>query len=208
MSLISNVLDLVGLGGITGIDILFAVMALIGTVLFLIYFILILIGGVADGVLEVAGFDADFDMGAEGIFHMLTIQGILSFIMMFGISGLAVTQSDGGDLLAIAVAVVSGIFSMWIIGKVFQVMKSLEVDGTVKHSLAVGAQGKVYMTIEAGQTGQVQVEFQNAMRTCDAVLEDEKWSLGTGKFVEVVKVIGETLVVKPLSVASVMAEEE
>ena len=208
MSLISNVLDLVGLGGITGIDILFAVMALIGTVLFLIYFILILIGGVADGVLEVAGFDADFDMGAEGIFHMLTIQGILSFIMMFGISGLAVTQSDGGDLLAIAVAVVSGIFSMWIIGKVFQVMKSLEVDGTVKHSLAVGAQGKVYMEIKAGQTGQVQVEFQNAMRTCDAVLEDEKWSLGTGKFVEVVKVIGETLVVKPLSVASVMAEEE
>ena len=208
MSLISNVLDLVGLGGITGIDILFAVMALIGTVLFLIYFILILVGGVADGVLEVAGFDADFDMGAEGIFHMLTIQGILSFIMMFGISGLAVTQSDGGDLLAIAVAVVSGIFSMWIIGKVFQVMKSLEVDGTVKHSLAVGAQGKVYMTIEAGQTGQVQVEFQNAMRTCDAVLEDEKWSLDTGKFVEVVKVIGETLVVKPLSVASVMAEEE
>ena len=208
MSLISNVLDLVGLGGITGIDILFAVMALIGTVLFLIYFILILVGGVADGVLEVAGFDADFDMGAEGIFHMLTIQGILSFIMMFGISGLAVTQSDGGDLLAIAVAVVSGIFSMWIIGKVFQVMKSLEVDGTVKHSLAVGAQGKVYMTIEAGQTGQVQVEFQNAMRTCDAVLEAEKWSLDTGKFVEVVKVIGETLVVKPLSVASVMAEEE
>ena len=46
------------------------------------------------------------------------------------------------------------------------------------------------------------------MRTCDAVLEDEKWSLDTGKFVEVVKVIGETLVVKPLSVASVMAEEE
>ena len=131
MSLISNVLDLVGLGGITGIDILFAVMALIGTVLFLIYFILILIGGVADGVLEVAGFDADFDMGAEGIFHMLTIQGILSFIMMFGISGLAVTQSDGGDLLAIAVAVISGIFSMWMIGKVFLVMKSLEVDGTV-----------------------------------------------------------------------------
>ena len=208
MSLISNVLDLVGLGGITGIDILFAVMALIGTVLFLIYFILILIGGVADGVLEVAGFDADFDMGAEGILHMLTIQGILSFIMMFGISGLAVTQSDGGDLLAIAVAVISGIFSMWIIGKVFQVMKSLEVDGTVKHSLAVGAQGKVYMEIKAGQTGQVQVEFQNAMRTCDAVLEDEKWSLDTGKFVEVVKVIGETLVVKPLSVASVMAEEE
>ncbi|MBT5391053.1 MAG: NfeD family protein [Euryarchaeota archaeon] len=208
MSLISNILDLVGLGGITGIDILFAVMALIGTFLFLIYFVLILIGGVADGALEFAGFETDFDMGAEGIFHMLTIQGILSFIMMFGIAGLAVTQSDGSDLLAIFVAIVSGLFSMYIIGKVFQVMKSLEVDSTVKHSLAVGAQGKVYMDIRAGETGQVQVEFQNAMRTCDAVLEDESMSLKTGKFVEVVKAIGETLVVKPLSVSSVMAEEE
>ena len=208
MSLISNLLDFLGLGSITGIDILFAIMAVIGTFLFLIYFILILIGGVADGALELAGFDADFDMGAEGVFHMLTIQGILSFIMMFGISGLAVTQGGGQDLIAIAVAIVSGLFSMWIIGKVFQIMKSLEVDSTVKHSLSIGAQGKVYMDIEAGKTGQVQVEFQNAMRTCDAVLEDESMSLKTGKFIEVVKAIGETLVVKPLSVSSVMAEEE
>jgi hypothetical protein len=208
MSLISNLLDFLGLGSITGIDILFAIMAVIGTFLFLIYFILILIGGVADGALELAGFDADFDMGAEGVFHMLTIQGILSFIMMFGISGLAVTQGGGKDLIAIAVAIVSGLFSMWIIGKVFQIMKSLEVDSTVKHSLSIGAQGKVYMEIGAGKTGQVQVEFQNAMRTCDAVLEDESMSLKTGKFIEVVKAIGETLVVKPLSVSSVMAEEE
>ena len=66
---------------------------------------------------------------------------------------------------------------MWVIGKVFQVMKSLEVDATVKHSLSIGAQGKVYMDIRAGETGQVQVEFQNAMRTCDAVLEDDTMSL-------------------------------
>ena len=208
MSLISTLLDLVGLGGITGIDILFAVMAMIGTFLFLIYFVLILVGGLAGGALDIVGFDTDFDMGAEGIFHMLTIQGILSFIMMFGIAGLAVTQSNGTDLLAIFVAIISGVSSMWVIGKVFQVMKSLEVDGTVKHSLSIGAQGKVYMEIRAGETGQVQVEFQNAMRTCDAVLEDEKWSLKTGKFVEVVNAIGETLVVKPLTMSEVMAEEE
>jgi len=208
MSLISNFLDLLGLGDITGIDILFALMAIIGTFLFLIYFALVLIGGVADGALEIAGFETDFDLGAEGVFHMLTIQGILSFVMMFGIGGLAVTQSEGSNLLAIAVAIVSGMSSMWVIGKVFQVMKSLEVDATVQHSLSIGAQGKVYMDIRAGKTGQVQVEFQNAMRTCDAVLEDDTMSLKTGKFVEVVKAIGETLIVKPLSVSSVMAEEE
>jgi hypothetical protein len=45
------------------------------------------------------------------------------------------------------------------------------------------------------------------MRTCDAVLEDDTMTLKTGKFVEVVKAIGETLIVKPLSVASVIEEE-
>ena len=72
----------------------------------------------------------------------------------------------------------------------------IEVDGTVKHSLAI-AQGKIYMEIRVGETGQVQVEFQNAMRTCDAVLEDETASLKTGKFIEVVNAIGETLIVRP-----------
>ncbi|MBT60991.1 MAG: hypothetical protein CMA63_05510 [Euryarchaeota archaeon] len=207
MSLIGNFLDLLGLGDITGVDILFAAMAIIGTFLFLIYFILVLVGGVADGALEFAGFDTDFDMGAEGIFHMLTLQGILSFIMMFGIFGLAVSQNGGTAVIAILVATTSGIFSMWIIGKVFQLMKSLEVDGTVKHSLAIGAQGKVYMEIRPGETGQVQVEFQNAMRTCDAVLEDEAAYLKSGKFVEVINAIGETLVVKKLSVTKAIEEE-
>jgi len=86
MGLIGDFLDLLGLGGISGVDYLFAAMAIIGTFLFLVYFALILIGGAADGALGAVGFDVDFDMGAEGVFHMLTLQGLLSFMMMFGIS--------------------------------------------------------------------------------------------------------------------------
>ena len=48
MGLFGDLLDLIGLGGITGIDILFAVMAIIGTGLFLIYFILVMLFGFAD----------------------------------------------------------------------------------------------------------------------------------------------------------------
>jgi hypothetical protein len=54
------------------------------------------------------------------------------------------------------------------------------------------------MTIMPGQTGQVQVEFQSALRTCSAVLEDTNATLETGKFVEVVRTIGETLIVREL----------
>jgi hypothetical protein len=62
------------------------------------------------------------------------------------------------------------------------------------------------MTILPGETGQVQVEFQGALRTCTAVLEDEKETLKTGKFVEVIRTIGETLIVQELNLKEGSAE--
>ena len=41
MGLFGDFLDLIGLGGITGVDVLFAAMAIVGTFLFIIYFLLI-----------------------------------------------------------------------------------------------------------------------------------------------------------------------
>ena len=202
MGLFGNILDFVGLGGITGIDILFAVMAIVGTFLFLIYFLLVMLFGFADDILPI-----DMDMSADGIFHLFTIQGILSFMMMFGIFGLAMTQADQHSLIAIIVGVIAGTVSMYIVGKIFQMMKGLEMDNTVKYSESIGAKGTVYRTINAGEHGQVQVEYQGALRTSDAVAEDETLTIKTGKFIQVINAIGETLIVKPLDISSSKEEE-
>ena len=205
----STILEFFGLEDISGIDVFFAAMAVIGTILFIIYFALVLIGGVADGIADAIPFlDVNFEMDAEGVFHMLTIQGLLSFMMMFGIFGLAVSQGDYGALPAIAAGTVTGLASMWMVGKVFQAIAGLETDGTVVHSQALGAKGTVYRTIMPGKSGQVQVEFQSALRTCEAVAEDETMKIETGKFVVVTGTVAETLVVKPLSIADAVAEEE
>lgn len=205
----SSILEFFGLGDISGIDVFFAAMAVIGTILFIIYFALVLIGGVADGIADAIPFlDVNFEMDAEGVFHMLTIQGLLSFMMMFGIFGLAVSQGDYGALPAIAAGTVTGLASMWMVGKVFQAIAGLETDGTVVHSQALGAKGTVYRTIMPGKSGQVQVEFQSALRTCEAVAEDETLKIETGKFVVVTGNVAETLVVKPLSISDAVAEEE
>ena len=196
MGLFGDLLDLIGLGGITGIDILFAVMAIIGTGLFLIYFILVMLFGFADDMLPF-----DMEMSADGIFHLFTIQGILSFMMMFGIFGLAMTQADQNALLAIIVGVIAGSVSMYIVGKIFQMMKGLEMDNTIKYSEAIGAKGTIYRTINAGEHGQVQVEYQGALRTADAVAEDDTITIETGKFIKVVKTIGETLIVVPIDIS-------
>ena len=205
----NTILDYFGLGGITGIDVFFAAMAVIGTILFTIYFALVLLGGVAEGLADAIPFvDASFELDAEGVFHMLTIQGLLSFMMMFGIFGLAVSQGDYGALPAIMAGSIAGIASMWVVGKVFQAIAGLETDGTVVHNQAHGAKGTVYRTIKPGQSGQVQVEFQDALRTCEAVAEDENLTIETGKFILVVGNIAEVLVVRPLKVTDAMASEE
>ena len=80
MGLFGDLLEMIGLGGITGVDILFAAMAIVGTFLFIIYFLLILIGDFTGGFF-------DFEMDADGIFHLFTIQGLLSFIMSSGSLG-------------------------------------------------------------------------------------------------------------------------
>ena len=205
----STILEFFGLGEISGIDVFFAAMAVIGTVLFMIYFALVLIGGVADGIAEaIPFFDVSFEMDAEGVFHMLTIQGLLSFMMMFGIFGLAVSQGNYGAMPAIVAGSLAGISSMWVVGEVFQAIAGLETDGTVSHKQSHGAKGTVYRTIRPGQSGQIQVEFQDALRTCEAVAEDETLTIQTGKFILVTGNIGEILVVRPLNVADAMVTEE
>ena len=193
MGLIGDFLELIGLGGITGVDILFAAMAIVGTFLFIIYFLLVLIGDFTGGMF-------DFEMDADGIFHLFTIQGLLSFIMMFGIFGLSVSQADQNAFIAIIAGTIAGTFSMYIVGKVFQMMASLEKDNTVEHAQAIGARGTVYRTIQPGKMGEVQVEYQGALRTETAVAKDETLRLETGTFVEVVDVITERLIVVPLNI--------
>ena len=47
-----SLFDLVGLGDVTGIDMLFAASALVGGILFTLYFFLLMIGGIATDIFD------------------------------------------------------------------------------------------------------------------------------------------------------------
>ena len=206
--MLDTILGFFGLEGISGVDVLFAACAIIGTILFLLYFVLVMLTGAADGMLEVAGFD--FEMDAAGVFHMFTLQGLLSFVMMFGIFGLAVSQSGDNTnaVLAVLAGTAAGTASMYVVAKVFQAMQSLESDGTVVHNKALGARGTVYRRIDPNKPGQVQVEFQGALLTMSARSDDEAATLETGSLIEVVDTIGEILIVAPLDRKAPTRKEE
>lgn len=194
MSPMSVVMEFFGLDGLQGLEIVFGISALIGGLLFLIWFLLMMIGGavgdMAQGLFEVEIGDTDLS------FKALTFQGISAFFMMFGLIGLWVVQSDAGDSIAVIAGLASGGVSMWIIGKLFEGFKQLEETSTVNINNAIGSTGEVYLRIPESGKGQVQVTFQGQLRTYDAISADGK-KYSTGEFIEVTGVLsGDTLEVK------------
>ena len=189
-----SLFDLIGFGDATGVELLFAASALVGGILFVLYFFLLMIGGIATDVFD-GLFGIDVDLGADASFKALTFQGIMAFLMFFGLGGLYVLKSDGGANYAIIAGGIAGGASMYATGKLFELFVNLQQDGTTELVEAVGSKGQTYLRIAADGVGQVTVEVNGAQRTYNAKAEDGA-EIATGDFIEVVDVIGEVLVVK------------
>ncbi len=186
-----------GLDALVGIELLFAGSALLGGLLFLVWFVLAMVGGVAG---DVAGdiFGADVGFDADLSFKALTFQGISAFAMMFGLIGLAILRADYDVMLALLGGSLAGGFSMYSTAKLFQGFKALESEGTMQMSKSIGARGTVYLRIPSSGTGQVQVTFQGSERTLDAISNGDV-EIPTGTYISVVDTMGSVLVVEPLT---------
>ena len=189
-----DIFSLLGLGGISGIKLLFAASALVGGILFVLYFFLLMIGGIATDVFD-GLFGIEVDVGADASFKALTFQGIMAFMMFFGLAGLYTMESNGGASLAVVAGALAGGVSMYFTGKLFELFVTLQQDGTTELSEAIGSKGQTYLRISEGGLGQVTVEVNGIQRTYNARSEDGA-QIGTGDFIEVVDTIGEVLVVK------------
>ncbi|MDC0056074.1 hypothetical protein OAJ94_03375 [Deltaproteobacteria bacterium] len=190
-----NLFEIVGLGDVTGLDLLFASAALIGGILFIAWFFLLMMGGLAGGILDGVGLDVD--MGADLSFKAFTFQGIIAFILMFGLVGLALSRSDQGDMMALFAGTVAGGASMWSMGKLFQAFHSVQSSGNMDIQNAIGQDATVYMRIKPGEVGQIQVTIQGAMRTLDAIASDSSLYMKTGATVTVDKIVAGRMVVIP-----------
>jgi membrane protein implicated in regulation of membrane protease activity len=189
------------LNRLNGVGIFFLVCAVIGGIFVLIRFLIMLIGldhGVdgdfSDGTHDFDGHHADSDVG----FKLLSLQGVTSFLLMFGLVGMALyNQSKAGILISMGGAVAAGLASVWIIAKMFSLVIKLQSSGTISIDSTVGAQGKVYLTIPENGSGRVLISVCNSLREYDAVAQDNK-ELVTGVPIRVVWVDGNVLVVEAI----------
>jgi len=181
-----------------GLEMFFLACAIIGGFFVFVKLIMQFVGGDAHtGV----GVDGDIGMDTEHVdsdvgFRLLSMHGLSAFFMMFGLVGLALyRQSQVGVIIAIIGAVAAGTASVWVIGKLFQGAVRLQSSGTLKTADAVGCTGTVYLTIPAGGTGRVSLNFQNRLREFDAS-EKNGAAVSTGTPVRVIQVKANLLIVE------------
>lgn len=170
----------------------FAIPALIGTGVFVIKLILLLLGGSDDLDLGgSAGSSADALHSAHGDAHglvtILSVQGVSAFLMGFGWTGLAAIQGLAwGRLPAMGLAVVGGVLMCGLLMLMLAGTRRLATSGNVNYQRAVGTEAEVYALIPADGRGQVRLIVDGRQRIVNAV--SESGQLDTGSRVRVLEV--------------------
>lgn len=177
---------------LSGFEIFFAICAIVGGIFVLVRFVMQVTGAGGDLDLDAQHIDADASFG------LLSVHGLTSFFMMFGLVGFALyRQSQVGATLAMVGAAAAGLASVWLIGRLFRGILRLQASGTQQTADAVGSEGSVYLRIPAGGTGKVMINFNNRLREYDAIHTGAE-DLATGARIRVVRISGNVLVVEKL----------
>ena len=207
MSIVDWVSDIVGISAPSTLEIIFLMSGFLGTAFFLILMTMMMLGDIVGGVFD-SVFDTDFTMDSDLSFELFSIQGLAAAVMMFGWVGMFTLEATDTEVYAVIVGGFAAASSMYGVGLMLKGIKNLESDGTMKHEDAIGERGQVYSRIRANESGKVRVAVDGTLRTLTARAKDKTLHISTGEFIKVTDVIGNTLIVEPLSDGEELVDEE
>jgi hypothetical protein len=173
--------------------------ALLGSVVFLVIFILTFIGG-GDADMDADSSDFEADDGGVG-FQFFTFKNVVAFFTIFGWTGITCIDNGLSTGLTLTLSIVAGLLMMVLTTSLFFWMHKLAESGTLKIKNAIGVIGEVYLPIGAKRTkmGKVQIKVQGSLRELEAIT-DEVEELKTGTMVKVTEIVSaELLLVETLS---------
>lgn len=159
----------------------FTVAAVIGTAVFALRLVMLLLGLAGEGgdlhadlhVGSASGGDHHGDPGEA--FKVLSIQSIAAMLMGFGWAGLgALKGADLSLFSSLLVAAAGGAGMVWLLATLLGAVKTLEASGNIPIHAAVGVEGDVYITVPPkGQgSGQVRLVVRDRQRILNAVSDE------------------------------------
>ena len=174
------------------------VIALISSIIFIILFIMTLLGGDAEDF-DGGDVDADID-GDTGIgFQFLSFKNLMGFLTIFGWSGIACLDGGLSKFSTVLISVSCGLVMMFVMATLFYYLGKLQSSGTLKLKNALNQVGEVYLTIGAKRSkiGKVSITVQGTLRELEALTDEEK-DLVLGNVVSVKEVTDNGLLIVEL----------
>ena len=169
--------------------------AVIGGAVLVLQLVLMMTGVDDGGLGEVAdagGFDfEDLDASESSgfwFFEMLSLRTIAAALTFFGLVGKAALSSGQSGGVSLTLALVAGYGAMYSVYWAFKQIFKLEVSGATDIRNAVGKVGQVYIPIDPGAAGKIQLHLQGRTVELQARSDAEE-RLATGSKVTVTEVM-------------------
>ena len=165
LDVLKLIFDFAELKSLFGVDaVLYAVLALVGTAVFVLRLGIGLVFGAGDD------FDIDADLAdGDAGFGLFSILSITAFLMGAGWMGLvAQIEWKLGNSSTAILSMGFGIAMMLLASSLMFWMRRMAHEPKADRRTAIGRTGTVYMTIPAGGTGKVRVNISGQSMTVDA----------------------------------------
>ncbi len=185
-------------------EMLFLVTALLGGTVFILQFVLAVVGFGADDIDFADDIPDDVPGGGEHgstwMFGVISFRTVVAALTFFGLVGLAANSGGLSGPLSLLLAVAAGACAMYGVHYLMQLLIRLRHDGTVRIDRTVGQRGTVYIPIPPNHTGLGKIQIRTQGRIMEyAAKSTAPVRLTTGTIVEVVSVLSPmTLEVDPV----------
>ncbi len=188
-------------GDLSSIQQIFWGISIVFSVLFVIQFVLSIIGIDFD-----ADADGDFDHsgsvdGLDADFTLLSVRSIIAFFTFFGWTGVVALSGGVGSMVAVLMASAAGFVAMMVVAYIFYLFMKLQSSGTLNLNNAIGGVGQVYLPVPGDKNGvgKVQIKVQGSLRELDAISNGQE--IPRGAPIRVIDVIDDQmLLVEPVVV--------
>ena len=179
---------LTGIGEfLAGAGNLYLFIAVTGSVIFALQFIMTVAGIHSDVELDGAGFDVDsHDISDIQGLNFFSLKAIVAFVTFFGWGGYFYGHLGWTGL---AIAFGCGLIMMFLTALVVSLLLKMQQSGNITPAELVGQRGTVYLTVPAGRApgGMVTVTLPGCSRQVSARADDE---LKTGTAVVISENLG------------------
>ncbi|WP_027419213.1 hypothetical protein [Crocinitomix catalasitica] len=167
--------------------------ALVGSGLFVILFIVTMIGG---GDMDMESDMGDIDGGDDGGvgFQFFTFKNVVAFFTIFGWTGVTCIGNGMSTGISLFISSLAGLAMMVLTSALFYWMSKMVQSGTLKIKNTIGVIGEVYLPIGAKRSkmGKVQIKVQGSLRELDAITDAEE-DLKTNSIIKVIDVVSDEL---------------